>query len=70
MKTKIDWSKHETLRGIVAPPCGNLPILEYPDVLTEADLLHMEAHVASGWRLMSDFVRLIQEVRRLNGKQE
>lgn len=71
---KIDWND-SNLTGMVAPPCevippfNDIPALEYPEVLDEKSLCIMELHMSNGWRLKSDFVRLIKEVRRLNGKK-
>ena len=64
---KIDWDD-PNLTGMVAPPSNEIPNIEYPDVLDEKSLQIMEIHMSSGWRLKSDFNRLIEEVRRLNGK--
>jgi len=61
----IDWTD-PNLTGMVCPPCNDIPNVSYPDVLDEQALKEMEDHIRDGWRLKSDFVRLIQEVRRLN----
>lgn len=60
----IDWSD-PNLKGMVAPPSNEIPNINYPDALDENSLQTMEMHISGGWRLKSDFIRLINEVRRL-----